>query len=94
MRLIDADVLLEHYRCNDVTGIPEYDIELAQTVEAIPVDYIKSEIKRIDKMISELQCNDDRITTLNTCRLTLNAVITNWYITTGGDWREEYERLL
>ena len=94
MRFIDADVLLEHYKCNDVTGIPEADIELAQTIEAIPVDFIKSEIARIDKMIAETWCGPERKSMLNICRQALSAVISNWDITTGCDWREEYERLL
>ena len=39
MRLIDADVLLEHYACGDVTGIPEEDIKLAPTIDAIPIEW-------------------------------------------------------
>jgi hypothetical protein len=40
MRLIDADKLLEHYACGDVTGIPEEDIRLAPTVDAITIEWL------------------------------------------------------
>ena len=45
MRLIDADALLEHYACGDVTGIPEEDIKLAPTIDAILVEWIEEYIE-------------------------------------------------
>lgn len=41
MRPIDADKLLEHYACGDVTGIPEVDIRLAPTEDVIMIEWIE-----------------------------------------------------
>jgi len=92
MRLIDADKLLEHYACGDTTGIPEDDIRLAPTIDAIPVDYIEYEIKRIKKMIEVEKdyATADRIHSLEISWQTLRALITtNWSITSGVDWRKK-----
>lgn len=56
MRLIDADTL-DIYDVSPaygmtVMGTTEEDIWLAPTVEAIPVEYIEAEIKRMDDDIN------------------------------------------
>lgn len=94
MRLIDADVLLGHYQCNDVTGVSEEDIKLATAIPAIPVDYIMDELVRIANMIDEPMCTEERKYILIISKNTLEAVISNWNYTTGWEWREKYERFL
>lgn len=69
----------------------EDKIDHAPTVEAIPIDYIESEKRRVNAMIEEeaKEGNTKEAERLSSVMNTLDAVISNWRYTTGPDWRGE-----
>lgn len=98
MRIIDADEIPfvsdpKHPHVQGFQTVTKMAIDNTPTVEAIPIEYIKSESQRVNEMIQSAaeEGNIKEADRLSTVMATLDAVVSNWIYTTGEEWRKKNE---
>lgn len=70
-----------------------YALSCLPGVDAIPVEFIKSEAQRVNAMIESAseEGKIEEADRLSTIMATLDAVVSNWIYTTGEEWRKKNE---